>query len=64
MTRFFLEARFEFIGQHSAGEKPVQGLASLLRATDPDACRPMPQLDSEAPEESLLKVFFRTAKGV
>jgi hypothetical protein len=58
MTRFFLEARFEFIGQLSAREKPVQSLATLLRAADPNPGRPMPQFDAGAPEETLLKIFF------
>jgi hypothetical protein len=58
MTRFFLETRFEFIGEHSAGQKPVQSLTTLLSATDPNACRSMPQIDPGAPEESLLKVLF------
>ncbi|HEY1478310.1 MAG TPA: hypothetical protein VGF37_11555 [Chthoniobacterales bacterium] len=58
MTRFFLEPRFKFIGQHSASQKPVQSLATLLRATDPNACRSMPQIDPGAPEEALIEVLF------
>jgi hypothetical protein len=58
MTRLFLETCFEFVGQHSAGEKPVQSLATLLRATDPNACRSMPQINPGAPEESLLEILF------
>jgi hypothetical protein len=58
MTSLILEARFEFIGQHSASKKPVQDLATLLRAADPNPGRSMPQLDAGALEETLLKVFF------
>jgi hypothetical protein len=58
MTSFSPEARFEFIGQHSPSQKPVQSLATLLRTADPNPGRSMPQLDAGAPEETLLKVLF------
>jgi hypothetical protein len=58
MTSFALEPRFEFVGQNSPSEKPVQGLATLLRAADPNPGRSMPQLDTGAPKETLLNVFL------
>jgi hypothetical protein len=64
MTSFILEARFEFIGQTSPGQKPVQCLAALFGAANPDPGRSMPQLNARSLEETLLNVFFFTLKGV
>ena len=37
VARLILKARFEFVGKQAASEKPVQGLAALLTAADPDS---------------------------
>jgi hypothetical protein len=60
---FALETRLQFVGQQSAREKPVQGLATALRAAYSDPTRPMPQFDSGPSKKSLFNVSFRTTQG-
>jgi hypothetical protein len=63
LARLVLKARFEFVGEQAAGEKPVQCLGTSLRAANADPGWPMPQFDSRLLEEMLFDVSFRTTKG-
>jgi hypothetical protein len=63
VSRLVLKTSFQFVGQQPAREKPVQSLATALRAANTNSARPMPQLDCRSPQEMLLKVTFRTTKG-
>jgi hypothetical protein len=63
MPGFILETRLQFVGQQSAREKPIQGLATSLRATNANPARSMPQFDYRFPKKILLDVSFGTTEG-
>ena len=63
MSGFVLETRLQFVGQQSAREKPVQGLATSAQSTNANPARSMPQFDSRFPKKILLDVSFRATEG-